>query len=50
MSLRCSPIVVDDDSKGIISKTVEDLDVTSSLGGQESTQLLSVTKPCPSSH
>ena len=50
MSLQCSPIVGNDDNEGIISRTDEDLDVISSLGGHESTQLLSVTKACPSSH
>ena len=50
MSIRYSPIVVDGDNEGNIFRTDEDLDIISSLGGQDSIQLLSVTKACPSSH
>ena len=50
MSSQYPPIVGDDDNGGITLRTVEDLDVISSLGGQDSIQLISVTKACPSSH
>ena len=49
-SLQYLLIVADGDNGGILLRTDGDLDVISSLGGHESTQLLSVTKACPSSH
>ena len=50
LNLQYSPIVVVGDNEGNIFRTDEDLDVISSLGGQDSIQLLSVTKACLSSH
>ena len=49
--LLCSPTVVDGDNEGIITKTDEDRDTISSLGGHNTIQvLLSVIIACPSSH
>ena len=45
-----SPIAIDGDNEGIVFKTVEDSDTISSLGGHNTTQLLSVIKACPSLH
>ena len=50
ISLQHLPIAIVGDNIGMVLKTDGDLDTTSSLGGHDITQFLSVIKACPSSH